>query len=351
MSHQTGIRANEALLHFFGICRDGKVRAFKVSIDNEQLVLSKHMDSEGSWEKDYDRCVPHLVEPEQPCYVLYRSLTSWARHAATGPNSTMTSSGRKSDQLLSFPPNSSINVSDTELNDADVHVGEFSLDNGPDVVIASSEPLYLDYDSDIIPATPEPCSRVIVPTSRIPQQAHVPSEQIPSQYTIASDTMWRTIAVRAPADRKLIRVHALKQYDPQWVKFDSKNETGGFDWLLISWSPDDSHIRQKMLYASTKATLKQEFGSGQIKEEVHATVHEDVTLSGLKKTRQAAKSPAPLTTREEELASLSQDLTEVSIDSRTQTLGGVAFPLHPEAVAAIQDLSMGNCDYVQLKIG
>jgi twinfilin-like protein len=27
-----------------------------------------------------------------------------------------------------------------------------------------------------------------------------------------------------------------------------------------------------MLYASTKATLKQEFGSGQIKEELHATV-------------------------------------------------------------------------------
>ncbi|KAG8313350.1 hypothetical protein J6590_001816 [Homalodisca vitripennis] len=84
---------------------------------------------------------------------------SWARHATAGPNGTMTSSGRKSD----------------------VHVGGFSLDNGPDVVIASPEPLYLDYDSDIIPATPEPCSRVIVPTSRIPQQAHVPSERIPSQ--------------------------------------------------------------------------------------------------------------------------------------------------------------------------
>ncbi|KAG8328059.1 Canalicular multispecific organic anion transporter 1 [Homalodisca vitripennis] len=62
-------------------------------------------------------------------------------------------------------------VSDTELNDTDVHVGGFSLDNGPDVVIASPEPLYLDYDSDIIPATPEPCSRVTVPTSQIPQQA------------------------------------------------------------------------------------------------------------------------------------------------------------------------------------
>ncbi|KAG8266625.1 hypothetical protein J6590_067691 [Homalodisca vitripennis] len=54
-------------------------------------------------------------------------------------------------------------------------------DNGPDVAIASPELLYLDYDSDIIPATPEPCSRVIVPTSWIPQYSHVPSERIPSQ--------------------------------------------------------------------------------------------------------------------------------------------------------------------------
>lgn len=42
--------------------------------------------------------------------------------------------------------------------------------------------------------------------------------------------------------------------------------------MLISWSPDDAPVRHKMLYASTKATLKQEFGSGQIKEELHGTV-------------------------------------------------------------------------------
>ncbi|KAG8307403.1 hypothetical protein J6590_023175 [Homalodisca vitripennis] len=72
----------------------------------------------------------------------------------------------------------------TELNDADVHVGGFILDIGPDVVIASPKPLYLDYDSNIILATPEPCSRVIIPTTRIPQQAHVASERIPSQLNI-----------------------------------------------------------------------------------------------------------------------------------------------------------------------
>jgi hypothetical protein len=43
----------------------------------------------------------------------------------------------------------------------------------------------------------------------------------------------------------------------------------GYQWLLISWSPDDSPVREKMLYASTKATFKKLFGS--ITEEYFAT--------------------------------------------------------------------------------
>lgn len=54
-------------------------------------------------------------------------------------------------------------------------------------------------------------------------------------------------------------------------KFDSKNSLGD-EWLFISWSPDSATVRQKMLYASTKATLKMEFGTSQIKEELHGTV-------------------------------------------------------------------------------
>lgn len=55
-------------------------------------------------------------------------------------------------------------------------------------------------------------------------------------------------------------------------RFDVKSDTKNYDWLLISWCPDVAPIRQKMLYASTKATLKQEFGSAKIKEELHGTI-------------------------------------------------------------------------------
>lgn len=53
-------------------------------------------------------------------------------------------------------------------------------------------------------------------------------------------------------------------------RLDSKDNTG-YNWLLFTWSPELSPVRQKMLYASTKATLKMEFGAAQIKEEVFVT--------------------------------------------------------------------------------
>ncbi|KAH1005448.1 hypothetical protein HUJ04_006437 [Dendroctonus ponderosae] len=68
-------------------------------------------------------------------------------------------------------------------------------------------------------------------------------------------------------------VPLIEENQPCYIlyRLDSKSSLG-YEWLFISWSPDTAPIRQKMLYASTKATLKQEFGSSQIKEELHGTV-------------------------------------------------------------------------------
>ncbi|KAF2885658.1 hypothetical protein ILUMI_20509 [Ignelater luminosus] len=134
-------------------------------------------------------------------------------------------------------------------------------------------------------------------------------------------------------------------------RLDTKNEMG-YEWLFISWSPDTSPIREKMLYASTKATLKQEFGTAQIKEEVHGTIVSDITLEGYKKYKKAVSSPAPLTTREEELQELKRNElhTDYGVDSKHQTLSGVVFPITESAKQAILDMARGSYDYVQFRI-
>ncbi|KAL7293265.1 twinfilin isoform X2 [Trichogramma pretiosum] len=203
MSHQTGIKANDALKKVFAKCRDGKIRVLKVSIENEELVPTTSSKPVGKWQNDYDKMVKPLVEENQPAYILYR--------------------------------------------------------------------------------------------------------------------------------------------------LDTKSSDSGYDWLLISWTPDTAPVRQKMLYASTKATLKQEFGSASIKEELHGTVLEDITLDGYHKQKKNDAAPVPLTSAEEELAEMKKSIvhTDYSVETRHQTLSGIAFPVTDEAKQA---LTCDDYNYVQLRI-
>ncbi|KAI8428543.1 hypothetical protein MSG28_007311 [Choristoneura fumiferana] len=169
-------------------------------------------------------------------------------------------------------------------------------------------------------------------------------------------------------------------------RFDTTNSVG-HEWLLLSWSPDDSPVRHKMLYASTKATLKQEFGSAHIKDEMHATTkvvgpcarpariaptillanpavkqqclhccvsawRSEVSLRGYKAHLSGISAPAPLTEREEALKELQQSehSTNYGTDSRQSTIGGVSFPITEAAEQGVLDLQRGSYNYVQFRI-
>lgn len=192
-------------MKFFGNCRNGSVRAVKVSIENEQLSLHTHVPADSNWEEDWDNVLPDLVDEKQPTYVLYR--------------------------------------------------------------------------------------------------------------------------------------------------LDSKNSMG-FEWLMITWSPDDSPVRQKMLYASTKATLKKEFGGAQIRDELFGTVKGDVTFAGYQRHLTAQTAPAPRTMAEEEKAEIrkAEVGVDVAVDTKQQTMGSVSFPVSGEALGEIASLAEGRINYVQLSI-
>ena len=148
---------------------------------------------------------------------------------------------------------------------------------------------------------------------------------------------------------------ALQDDQPCYILFrlDERDASESFYWTLIAWTPDDSPTRQKMLYASTKATFKKQFGAGQIKEDYYANHREEVTLAGYKKFLAVEAAPGPLSQAEEEQKAIkeAEARTEVSVDTKHNTLSGLAFPLQPEATDAIREYSQGTKDYVQLAIG
>jgi len=145
----------------------------------------------------------------------------------------------------------------------------------------------------------------------------------------------------------------LEESQPCYILFRLESKTNnGFEWLLFTWSPDSSPIRQKMLYASTKATLKKEFGAGQIKEEVFATTKDETTWTGYLKHKRNRDAPAPLSMSEEERAEIkrAEVNTDIGVDTRHKTLQGLAFPLTAKAIDALNNFKSKQLNYVQLKI-
>ncbi|XP_042307905.1 LOW QUALITY PROTEIN: twinfilin-2 [Sceloporus undulatus] len=145
----------------------------------------------------------------------------------------------------------------------------------------------------------------------------------------------------------------LDELQPCYIlyRLDTQNAQG-YEWLFISWSPDNSPVRLKMLYAATRATVKKEFGGGHIKDELFGTVKEDVSLNGYQKHVSSYSAPAPLTAAEQELQQIriNEVKTEISVESKHQTLQGLAFPLQPEAQQAIHLLKQKKINYIQLKL-
>jgi len=135
-------------------------------------------------------------------------------------------------------------------------------------------------------------------------------------------------------------------------RLDERDSSSSFLWLLISWSPDGAPTRQKMLYASTKATFKKQFGAGQIQSEYFANTPEEVTLKGYKRHLETEAAPGPLSRAEEEMKAIkeTESRPEVSVDTKHNTLSGLAFPFQSEAQEAITQFHRGEGDYLQLAI-
>ncbi|MFT7805486.1 twinfilin-1 [Arapaima gigas] len=145
----------------------------------------------------------------------------------------------------------------------------------------------------------------------------------------------------------------LEDEQPAYIlyRLDSTNKHG-YEWILLAWSPDRSPVRQKMLYAATRATLKQEFGGGHIKDEIFGTSKDDISLSGYRKYLSSQAGPLPLTAAEEELRQIRLNEMEmrISMDTKKQSLQGVAFPLHQDAARALEQFKEKKLNYIQLEI-
>ncbi|KXS21673.1 hypothetical protein M427DRAFT_51075 [Gonapodya prolifera JEL478] len=130
------------------------------------------------------------------------------------------------------------------------------------------------------------------------------------------------------------------------------NGDGSASWILLQYVPDNSPVREKMLYAATKASFTKEIGDSWFVDSVYATSKSDLTLEAYKAHVASSKLAGPLTEAEKTLQKVK--LEEARFDGvgtrRSNTASGISFPLTDEASKAVQELIAGSNDAIELKI-
>ncbi|CAG0889520.1 unnamed protein product [Cyprideis torosa] len=108
-----------------------------------------------------------------------------------------------------------------------------------------------------------------------------------------------------------------------------------------------------MIYASTKATLKQLFGASDVKKEYNVTAKEEVSLHHFLEHERITSAPGPLTAAEEELQDLKKmtiSATEISTDSRQASVSGLQFPFMENLTKKLNEFRKRKVSYVQMKL-
>ncbi|KAJ3146994.1 Twinfilin-1 [Geranomyces michiganensis] len=128
--------------------------------------------------------------------------------------------------------------------------------------------------------------------------------------------------------------------------------TTGADWIMLQFVPENAKVREKMLLASSKATLLKELGDSKFVDTLYGTERSDLSLEGYRKHLIHKEADAPLTERELEMQNMkiAESTADIGSSSRVAHTRRIDCPLTDEATAALEQLKSGSLKAVALSI-
>ncbi|KAF5391927.1 hypothetical protein D9757_001841 [Collybiopsis confluens] len=155
----------------------------------------------------------------------------------------------------------------------------------------------------------------------------------------------QSIPIEGSLNEDLAKLQDLLQDDvPAYIltKLDDS------EWLAIYYVPDSAKVRDKMLYASSRASLLKSLGSTTFTDNLFATSKSDLTPESYLAHRKHMAAPKPLSAREQEVADIRAAERENAPSyegSRTRqsmvgTGVGLKWSLNVES--AVEDLGKGQ---------
>lgn len=329
MSHQTGIHCSEELKVIFAKCKSQReIRCLKLSIDKEKLICHdiKQMSISTSnlhWKQDWKTYMVESFLPKQkPCYVLFRLGGSNDNQdiTVTTPTTSANSSSATTTTTTSTPSSST-----------------------PSQAKPSKT-------SSLVSKLTGPPKLASILTSSLNNNSNSNSSRSTHDASNSNNMNSNNVAKEAISD-----------------KFDALPDEGAKDqWLFVSWTPESSPVREKMIYASTKSTVKQEFGGGSIFADYFISTVEDLSLENVEKyierkqhIRDGHIDLNELSTSEQELQQVKMDEAALCADllasaatfkEKNKSLPNIEMPIADEAISALYNFKEGKSAYVQLSI-
>lgn len=151
-------------------------------------------------------------------------------------------------------------------------------------------------------------------------------------------------------DYQTLIPQAVKKDEPCFLFFRLDGTGMGSHFLFVTYNPDSAHIREKMLYSSSRATLKSDFGLSYIRDEYNPDSYDEVLFTGYSRYLKTQSAPAPLSAMEE----MHEKNRHMESGARQPVMakGGatIGFPLEPVAQEKLGQFQKGLYNYVQLGI-
>jgi len=132
---------------------------------------------------------------------------------------------------------------------------------------------------------------------------------------------------------------------------DEKQNTGSFLWFVLCYVPEKCKVRDKMVYASSRANLKTGIGANNIVDEIFGTVPADFNCAGFNAWKTHKEASVPLTEFEQQQnEDIESGLFKGGGGTSSAYVHGVAFPVENDVTNAIESFTTGSINYIQIGI-
>eukprot|EP01099_Mayorella_cantabrigiensis_P002571 TRINITY_DN2122_c0_g1_i1.p1 TRINITY_DN2122_c0_g1~~TRINITY_DN2122_c0_g1_i1.p1 ORF type:complete len:368 (-),score=114.75 TRINITY_DN2122_c0_g1_i1:155-1201(-) len=135
------------------------------------------------------------------------------------------------------------------------------------------------------------------------------------------------------------------------VRTDDRSQSG-YNWVFMCYVPDFAKVKEKMVYAGSRANLKLGIGASNFVDDIFGTVPEDFDKKGYLAWKEHQQQDAPLTASEQQLKEEKGQGVSTGVGRTTSSavLHGIAFPFDDACTKKVAQFIDGEINYLQLAI-